>query len=242
MNPDDVKNYYDTRLESCSYEEKRWFNDPLREAGYFMMQNFLEHFVRHVKHMSPKTYLELGPGPGTWTSHFVKNWPRATFQLVEISEEMTKALTKRFAGRPGVTITNTNFLEYTPGKTVDFFFASRALEYLPDKAKAVQHIALMLGWGGEGLVITKTPKYSLDRLLRRSVPAIHQGQVGPHELRSLLEKSGLEVIGSYPVTFTFPFLGSPNLNLFLARLLHRIPLTLLLTPFTESYALYFKKV
>lgn len=244
MNPEEVRIRYNTSVadkRDGDYEHKRWFSSAVARAGFFMTKKTIERRAladgQHVDR-----YLELGPGPGTWTKLFLEHRKASAYDLVDISSEML-ALARENLGTPSARINffEKNFLEFNGERPYDYFFSSRALEYFPDKDALTKKIATLLRSGGEGFVITKTPKYALNRLLGRKTSDFHSGQVDPKALAALFEAHGCTVIRVYPVTFSFPVFRSATLNRLLFMILSPLPLNPISQLFSESYAIKFTK-
>lgn len=244
MKPEEVKNIYDTALREKykgTYEQERWFSSPVAHAGFVMTKRAIECFIRSLS-SSPKRYLEVGPGPGTWTKVFYERFGGNTaFDLVDISREMLNESKKTFSGQTNIRYFNTDFTEFTSDVMYDIFFSSRALEYFPNKDAFMERVAILLDKGGTGFVITKTPKYTRQKMLGENVPVFHGGQITPEEMRSLLVKHGFTNIHFYPVTFTFPVLRLAFLNKILGDIFERFPLNPASNFFSESYCVVFKK-
>lgn len=244
MKSEEVKNIYDTALREKykgTYEQERWFSSPVARGGFIMTKAAIERFMRSLS-SSPKRYLEVGPGPGTWTKVFYERFGRNTaFDLVDISLEMLNESKKTFSGQTNIRYFNTDFTEFTSDVTYDIFFSSRALEYFPNKDAFMERVALLLDKGGTGFVITKTPKYARQKMLGESVPVFHGGQITPEEMRALLVKHGFTNIRFYPVMLVFPVLRWAFLNGMLGNIFGRFPLNSVSKFFSESYCVAFKK-
>lgn len=237
----DVKRHYDTGVsKETSYEYSRWFSSPARKAGYDMQKDFLE---KYIKRENPKfsSYLEVGPGPGTWTKIFFNYRDDAQYTLVELSDEMSKKLKEEFARQGHVTVHTTDFMEFDFEKKYDFFFSSRALEYFEDKEAFVEKVFSLLSSGSSGLIITKTPHYKRLHLTGRTPSPLHAGQIDDRELASLLKKAGFYEVQIYPVSFVFPILNISFLNNLLNTIFSPFKMNAISCFFSESYAVSFKK-
>src|SRR3989344_7588832 len=140
------KEFYDSVMPSKfgeNYEATRWKKTPLLAAQYRMMTDVLNRLiipnVRQVRRV-----LEVGPGPGTWTKFLLEANPVAQYTLVDISREMLTQAREALAGRANVAFIESDLLAFESSELFDFFFSSRAIEYLPDKHAAVQKIASLL--------------------------------------------------------------------------------------------------
>lgn len=241
MNNEDIKKFYNTTLKNSyknDYEFRRWFESSQKRAGFFSTKNTLEKLLINYT-PSYKSYIELGPGPGTWTQLFLKQGIMIDF--VDISEEMLKMLKVRFTGYDNMRFFCSDFLLFNSDRTYDLFFSSRAIEYFDNKQKLVSSIYDLLNVGGMGIVVTKMPHYRRSSVFKKTLTSIHQSQIHYKELTGLLEKQGCAVLGVYGTTFVFPFVHSGLLDRFLYKIFARHPLNSVSSFFCESYTVVFKK-
>lgn len=222
------------------YEHARWHATPLLEAQYQMMLKTLKRFV--LPHAREATSIfEVGPGPGTWTKELLGANPGARFTLLDISREMLDRARAALSTYPSITYIEEDLALHAPEKTYDFFFSSRALEYMPDKKQALSVVARSLSSGAHGAIVTKMPKEFFYTLRGRAVPEFHRGQVAPGELCRTLRDVGLSVETVRIATATVPGVGVPALNRLVHAALLLIPLVPPFTVFAESYVVVFKK-
>jgi ubiquinone/menaquinone biosynthesis C-methylase UbiE len=241
MKSEFIKNYYNESIREHykdSYEYERWHKSPVLEMGYQMTKDCVEA-VSKVSNF--KNYLELGPGPGTWTRIFIDLHPGATFTLVDISSEMLNLARKNLV-HDDLNLIESDFGSFNSPNTFDFFFSSRAIEYLPDHVFFLKKIYNLMSSGSQGYIITKTPHYWRQRMFRRSVPVFHQGQIEPKRLASLLLDQGFKIISIVPVVTVIPLSHSARLSQAIHRLFKRVPFTFITGFFSESYAVHFKKI
>ena len=242
MKSESVKEIYNRQVKTKfggDYEHRRWFSDALKEAGYQMTrESICHHFLEGSLF---NDYLELGPGAGTWTKLFLEKCPDAKFDLVDISGEMLDQAKENLGSYQNIRYFEADFLDFKPDKQYDLFFSSRALEYVPDKKRAVLKIAGLLRSGGRGFIITKTPKYLRARVFGRKIPRLHQGQIAPRKLKQLLSEAGFKNIAIYPATMSFPLFKSPKLNRLLFKVFYKHGLNFLSQFFSESYCVKFEK-
>src|SRR3989339_3137 len=240
-NQNDVGDYYDRKIKidfGGDYERHRWFKSEIARAGNNMTLEEVQKFSKTVKF---NNYLEIGPGPGTWTRLFVDKNPAAKFDLVDISSEMLELARKNLIGRGDIGFVNTDFIKFEPAKKYDLFFSSRALEYISDKDIAVGKISDLIVSGGRGMIITKFPQYWRYRLANREIPEFHIKQIHPDRLAKLLKSRGLSIESIRPVTMGFPFFKSPRMNRLIKRLIGRGSLDGINSLFVESYSIIFSK-
>lgn len=231
-----------TGMEHASYEDRRWSQNERTRVQKEATERFICSFaIPHFQNKTPHTVLELGPGPGTWTTLLAKHFPQATFVLADISKEMLRR-TQKLLGSRVVATAEGDFLSvslpYTP---YDAFFSSRALEYLGDSEQVIEKILAALVRGGQGCIITKMPKSVLKQLRGQSSSFRHQGQIRPEVLTRLLQDAGCTHIRLYPVTCSVPLFKSATLDAWCNTLLARFRLNFLSSFFAESYAVLFTK-
>lgn len=235
-----VKNTYNQSQNKSGYEDRRWFTSPVKKSAYKMTKLSLnKHFLN--SDIIKTEGLELGPGPGTWTKEILIKYPEVEMDLVDISSAMLGQAKDNLSDFAGLRYFDANFLDFEPDKQYDFFFSSRAIEYLPDKDQAVKKIFDLLKTGGVGCLTTKTPKYLINRLLGRQVSDLHLGQISPWKLKKIFQEQGFTDVKVYPVTFSFPLFKSAFLNNLLFKVFHNFRLNFLSQFFSESYLIKFKK-
>ena len=237
----DPKKFYDTVMPKkygTDYEVARWKNDPLHHAQYWMMERVMKRFV--LPHASsPLRILEIGPGPGTWTKYLLGVAPEASFTLVDISETMLAQAKESLSGN--IEFVESDWVSFAPADTYDFFFSSRAFEYVDDKRAALGVVSRALEVGKRGALITKTPKPLFNWLRGRS-SSLHQGQVSPATLVRLCREVGLRVHATHLATATVPLLRIPWLNKIIFSLFSRMPFVFPFTLLSESYVVAFEKL
>ena len=241
--PPDPKAFYDTVMPKKlgdDYEAARWKKNAMQAAQYDMTAETVRLYVLPAT-QSAARILEVGPGPGTWTKLLLGANPEAQYTLVDISKEMLGQAREALADRSDITFVESDFLAFESSQPFDFFFSSRAIEYMHDKAAVASKIASLLARGARGAVVTKTPKPLFNRLRGRGIADLHKGQIAPRELTNLLQAAGLEIVGIYTATATVPIIGSAFLNRILFRMIGRLPLFYPLTLLAESYCVIFKK-
>jgi len=226
--------------DRSTYEEGRWASSPVAKAGFTLTKEAIERFV--LPHLGEvKEYLELGPGPGTWTKVIRPSIPSANMHLVDISSAMLASAQKNIGEDPTVTFTESDFLKWTPTKAYDVFFSSRAIEYFPDKRAPIETIAKALRKGGEAFLITKFPHYRRMKLLGKKPEAFHEGMVTPQTLTQHFAEAGMDVLNIRPVFVVVPVIRSATLNLLCTRFLRLFPWNPLTASITESYLIRAKK-
>ena len=239
----DPKKFYDDEMEDKlgdDYETARWKSSPLYAAQYAMTADALKTHVLPALRAA-RTILEVGPGPGTWTKLLLKANPVAQYTLVDISKKMLVQARDGLVDQANVTFVESNLLAFESPQTFDFFFSSRAIEYMSDKRATVEKIASLLVPGGRGALITKMPKPFFDRVRGRASRTLHSAQITPSVLARLMRKEGLIVEKIRIATATMPLIGRAASNELVYRLLKHFPPFFPFTIFAESYLITFRK-
>jgi ubiquinone/menaquinone biosynthesis C-methylase UbiE len=240
--PDPKSFYNDTMPDKVGgdYESARWHANPLLSAQYRMMIDVLNRLVVPISHRASRV-LEVGPGPGTWTKFLLTANQNARYTLVDISKEMLAQAREGLASHTDVTFVESDLLAFESSQPFDFFFSSRAIEYMPDKRAAARKIASLFAPGAHGAIITKMPKPFFDQVRGRKVATLHTGQIAPRDLARILEHSGLIVEKIRIATATLPGFSSARANGWVYMLLKHLPLFFPFTLFAESYLIIFRK-
>ena len=239
----DPKTFYNETMPQKlggDYESARWEKTPLLTAQYRMMMDVLDRLVIPTVRHSTRV-LEVGPGPGTWTKLLLEANPGAEYILVDISKEMLAQAREGLTSHANVVFVENDFLAFESSQSFDFFFSSRAIEYMPYKPAAVEKIASLLLPGAQGAIVTKMPKPFFDRLRGRAPRALHGAQIDPAVFTRLLRGSGLVVERVHIATATVPLIGSARLNEFAYRFLKHFPFFFPLSLLAESYIVVFRK-
>lgn len=243
MSHQHIKEHYDQQVPAETaghYEVHRWFKTSLDEAAYMLTAAAVQRRLLNLK-LEPEKILEVGPGPGTWTKLLLARWPKAHFDLVDISAAML-AEAKLSLPKTRFKFFEEDFADFKLLGQYDLFFSSRAFEYFDDKEAFVARVSQALKPGGVGFMITKYPHPWLNWLRGRKVPARHGKQVSSLPLSQLLTRSNLKVEGVYPVTVSVPFLHSAWVNKWVGKIFQHLPLHPLTALITESYAVKFSKL
>lgn len=242
LTQEEVRTRYNTSIPDRyehEYELERWHSTSERRSHYRMTH---ESILRILKgQLCPKHYLEVGPGHGTWTKVFLSHCEDTQMSLVDISREMLGIAEKALEGYSNITYHESDFLAFTPPMTYDYFFSSRALEYIPDKNEFVRKLSHLLTGGAKVCIITKMPHYGRQRFTGKQVATFHSGQIEPEELASLFHEYGFSHIHTHPVTFVVPLLRLGFLNTVLWHMFRRFPCNPFSNFFSESYMLTAQK-
>jgi len=243
MKTEEVQAFYDKKIRGeykCKYEHERWFSTPMRKAQYEMTKDTLLYLLNLEEKQYSKV-LEVGPGPGTWTKLLIEKNSHARFTLVDVSKEMLSLARDNLEGF-SVQFIHSGFLESKLNDRYDFFFSSRAIEYIQDKKAYIEKISALTNPSASGIIITKNPKYGRVLFRRRKISALHRNQIKPKILQKLLREAGFEILCIVPVTLHFPFINNSHIDKILFSLFGKRSLTLISGFFAESYSIYFKKI
>ena len=196
-----VKDEFD-RLGRMDYEFNRWFSERGQRENYHAMREAIQHHLRDIPF---GRCLEVGCGPGTWTRVLREARPLASFTLVDLSKVMLGKARENL-GDDGFTYVAGDFLAVRVDRKFDFFFSSRAIEYVPDQPLFVRKVGELLLPGGRVLIVTKNPHHLSRRLegLVRSPNVVHSGQIAYSDLIGLLQESGFRDVKAFPCVVTFP--------------------------------------
>jgi len=239
-NPSVVRKAFDTFATETSddYEFRRWFSERGQWENYRMMYETLRY---HKGDGRFSQYLEVGPGPGTWTRLFLRS--DARFTLVDISREMLSQARRNLGGRANTRYVEGDFLTVKLRDQFDFFFSSRAIEYLADKATFVRRVHELLSPGSRGIVVTKNPELLTRRVQTlRGLPAVHSGRIASRDLVALFTLGGFTNVRAYPCVVNFP---PGQKSFWLSRKIweriYRQEMRSWQSPLVESYIVTFRK-
>lgn len=237
-----IKDFYDSNIDDKyknDYEFNRWFKNPRLRLDYYMTYKSIKYHLGDIKFES---CLELGPGPGTWTRILYKKNPEAIFDLVDISTSMKCQFIHEMRQQPNINYVIGDINEYSFQKEHDFFFSSRAIEYLDDKKKLLENIFKNLKSSGHGMLVTKNPDFGLFHRIKTNRWQ-HSGQISILELTGMLKGTGFTGIKAYPVIVRLPIIDRINQNLAekLFEKVYKHEVSTNILPFVESYIIIFKK-
>jgi SAM-dependent methyltransferase len=245
MKNKEIQKHFDATIPGRfgdQYEFNRWFRHNRTREDFSMTHRALEY---HLSKVDFGTCMEIGPGPGTWTTLLYRRNPDAVFQLVDISEEMKKQFELEMRSLPNIRYAISDFCEYSTGETYDLICSSRALEYVDNKELFVKKIHTAMSDGGHGLIITKNPNFRsyLPKKGDFEQRAHHQGKISYNALTSLLTATGFKNIRAYPVVIRLPLLDRIN-TAFSRKIFNRAHKQVMnkkISSFTESYIMSFEK-
>ncbi|MFP4656894.1 MAG: class I SAM-dependent methyltransferase [Candidatus Woesearchaeota archaeon] len=194
----DIRESYRKQVEGKKYkdyEHFRWLENFRRWLGYRQTYHALNH---HLSDVDFDSVVEMGPGSGTWTKQLIRKNPEASFDLVDISEDMLKHCKINIGDRKNIKYICSDFLDAEIDHEKDLFFSARTFRYIEDKLGMLKKVHDVLRKGGIGLMITWMPRLS-SKKNRDGAP------VYPEEMRSLLSEAGFRRISIYPVIVRIPY-------------------------------------
>jgi len=221
-----------------NYEFQRWFSNARLRLDYFMTYKSIQNATEDVNF---NRCLELGPGPGTWTRVLYRKNSDANFDLVDISQEMKNQFYLEMRANHNINYLISDIMEFNTEKKYDFFFSSRAIEYLEDKKILMQKIYSILLKNGTGIIITKNPQIGLLRKKRKKWQ--HTNQIEIENFKILLTDIGFNNIEFYPVIVRIPLIEriSSKFSENLYARIYKKQLKKKYIPMIESYLIKFKK-
>jgi len=225
------------------YEKNRWAG-RVEQSRYKMMQSTISKLASGIGY---NRYIELGPGPGTWTKLFLDRNSDKEHVLVDVSKEMLDQAKVKLKKYKKIRYIQSNFLDAKISGKFDFFFSSRAIEYVPNKEKTIAKIYNILEEGGSGAIITKTPYPRRDKIysiLGRKLRFEHKDQISTKRMKRLLKDAGFRNINFYPVIVEFPpsvRFNLPKLNWGLYLSMSNNKFGLMSNLISEAYLVTFKK-
>lgn len=223
-----------------NYEKKRW-ETPLGQVHFESTKKAVQDIAIPFA-QGARTFAEVGPGPGTWTSLFLNAYSTAPFTLIDISAEMLSQAKNALPQESAITYVHSDLLKYEPTAQVGFFFSSRAIEYIEDKEAALKKISHILAPDGRGFIITKCAHPWRDRLSRRTLPERHKCQTTPRRFIAQLRDAGFTIHDVGVAAVTIPLVHNPSLSTLVTSILQKLPSALVPWFLVESFWVSFKKV
>jgi len=198
----EVREEFDRHADD--YEFKRWFSQRGQWEHY---RALYETLAFHLEGVRFTRCLEVGPGPGTWTRMLLQRAPEARFTLVDLSGEMLAEARRALGERRNISYVQADYLDARLRPGYDFFFSSRAVEYMTDKRRFAERTFTLLKPGGRGLVVTKNPLLLTRRIepfVGRRPSEVHCGRIAPQALMEHFRDVGFSEVRAYPCTLNFP--------------------------------------
>jgi hypothetical protein len=204
-----------------------------------MHSSFIERILFNRKGAIPHSFLSQGIDIAT-LSIFASRW-RQTICDALVSPgttytELNLSILKRW-----LTIVERDLLDYHPGKQYNFLYHWQEMNDVVYTTKYVQHIHLLLAWGGEGLMVVVAQPYKRALSSASSIFGNKSGQE-VSTITKRLEQSGFKVLGMYPAECAYPYAQSPWLDLFTWRVCSLFHYRSYLSPFITRVGIHFKKV
>jgi len=208
-----IKNYFD--YDAYRFADNRWFGSQSAQYDYLITKKVL---VGNSNFCSTDNVLEIGCGPGVWTKALSRNV--AMVKAIDISSNMIKEAKLRVK-EENVIFEAADFLKYHDNQKYDKIISIRAIEYMPDKLRAVNKIYDLLKPGGKVIIITKTtPTFftfrswlgsflkaflRIKKKKKNAGPEIVMSKISPQELKTLFSLCGFGCIKVSPVILRLPW-------------------------------------
>lgn len=195
------------------FAQSRWFGTQVARSDYAMTRELL---LRYLELAPEQEVLEIGCGPGVWTS-LISTQVRSVTAL-DVSERMLSEARNRVSSE-SVSFVHCDVMDYRNDRAFDRVLSVRVIEYIPDKTGLAERLYRLLKPGGRAVIVTK-PRSSilmwrgrlLDRLGRHRPADATALQsllhlLDPDELAEALKAVGLCVACVAPVLVRFPCFG-----------------------------------
>lgn len=236
-----MRYYYNKKIKERvggNYEYYRWLSSLNKRRQYKFTTQAL---FFHLRNIDFKNCLEVGCGPGTWTKLLLKKYPNAKFTCLDISKEMIREFKDQIKDKNVKVITN-NFLdEDFKNQKFDFFFCSRAIEYIPNKKRIINKVSSLLESGGKGIIVTSPPHQItafFRKLFRKKANLQHTRRISVGKMRKLLSDQDFINIRVYPILFSDKSFVPTS---FLFRLCYKKRWGFLSKLFASGYLVKFEK-
>jgi ubiquinone/menaquinone biosynthesis C-methylase UbiE len=233
----DVKKHYDRIVKDTykgDYEHFKWFSTKGSWQRYLMHYKAIEKSIEDVP--SVKRCLELGPGSGIWTKQLLFKFPNADFDLVDISKSMINQAKSNLGERKNFNFINKDIIAFSRSKKYDLIFASRVIEYIPEKERLFKKLLGLLSPNGKIVLITKVPgekTLSLSNLKNilgiSKKKLLHTERISPREAKSIFNNLGVKNVRLRPVSTLRSLQG-----FFIRARLHEMNISIF-EPLLESY-------
>lgn len=224
-------------LQSAVASHRLW-RFSREDAQEIMRQFFFKRIIRARLGADPHAILSCGIHHPS-LAMLLGAWQQTLCDaLISQSGDSVQSLGKL---QRKVSLIEKPLLEYHPGKQYGYvyYWQTETDEMLT--TKYLQHMHLLLAWGGEGLFIVSQIPYrmSITGLLKlfREKPK--------SELNTLTEKiahSGFSILDVRPVECTFPLVRSAWFDVIVWRILSLFRYYEALSPFVTRVGIHFRKV
>jgi len=198
------------------YRQMRWEKNRLVQFEQLLTRRTVEE---ELGDGPVSGALELGCGPGTWTTTLADRAERVL--AVDISEAMLGQAAQALAQRSNIELRRSDIGAFDPGaQKFDKILSVRVLEYVPEWRHAVESFGRWLSPGGRAVVVTKTPvsiwrgtgrerwfgpRTLGRRLTGRSLnPDFWQRYIAVRDMKQAFARAGLVDVKVRPVIFGFP--------------------------------------
>lgn len=211
-----IKNFYE--FDGKDYGYRRWQKNAVARFDYDATKRAVVNFL---KNKELNSVLEVGCGPGTWTSFLAEHSKKVT--AIDISSTMLEQAREKIKSK-NVTFVNGDISELIIKEKFDLLFSIRAFEYFDKQEAFIMNSFNLLNDGGEIFIITKTKgsywygRSKIRSVLKKIFPFLfyyetkelskkhfdnlanfEQNRLFTHEMKALLKKAGFQDIKIRPV-------------------------------------------
>jgi len=135
--------------KSDTYRDAQWTGSEIAKFDYVQTKKAL---LRSLNPTESDKILEIGCGPGTWTSLIASRCSRLV--AIDISEKMIEKAKEHTHNN--MTFIKSDFMNHDFKEKFDKIFSVRASEYIPNKKEFFRKACSLLNPGGELVIIAKT--------------------------------------------------------------------------------------
>jgi hypothetical protein len=208
------------------------------DAHIQMRRRFLERMMRRRSGPDPYTLLSCGLDSLS-LSILLATWKQSLCDALVLTGDQGSTL--RNGLRRKVSILTDSMLEYHPGKQYDFVYSWETVTGATLTAKYIQHLHLLLVWGGEGLIIISKAPFRVS--FTNIVHLFYRGSRDEvHEIVHRIQHSGFSIESVRPAECTFPLFRSSWLDMGVWWVLSFFRYHRFLSPFMTHVGIHFKKI
>lgn len=136
--------------KSSAYKDAQWTGSKIANFDYVQTKKAL---LRSLNPTESDEILEIGCGPGTWTSLIASRCSKLV--AIDVSEKMIEKA-KEYIQNDNVAFINSDFMDHEFKEKFDKIFSVRVFEYISNKRDFFRKACSLLNIGGELVIVTKT--------------------------------------------------------------------------------------
>jgi hypothetical protein len=208
------------------------------DAHIQMRRRFLERMMQKRGGPDPRTILSCGIDPLS-LSTLLATWKLSLCEALVSTGDQGTLVHEEL--RRKVSILTEPMLEYHPGKQYDFIFSWETVTASSLTAKYIQHLHLLLVWGGEGLIIISKAPFRVT--LTNIAHLFYRGSRDEvHEIVHRIQHSGFSIESIRPAVCAFPLFRSSWLDMGVWWALSFFRYRRFMSPFMTHVGIQFKKM